>query len=60
MMVTGETEVLEISQCYWTEIEPETPPREAGMGCVTVRVFESRYNHYFPRYCTQKALSHIQ
>ena len=49
-----------MSQCCWTEFEPGTPPWEAGVGRVTVREFESLYNHYFPRYCTKKVQSHIQ
>ena len=49
-----------MSQCWWTGIEPETPPWEAGVGRIKVRCFESRYSHYCPRYFTQNAQSHIK
>jgi len=41
-------------------MEPGTLPWDAGVGRVTVREFESRYSHYCPRYCTQRAHSHIK
>ena len=41
-------------------LESNPPPWEVGVGRITVREFEFRYNHYCPRYCTQKTPSHIQ